>query len=144
MDDHKYLLITGEVIYRGSPVNIPEKRYKPCYFTVKCVSRKYNKVLNAETVDDYFTIMSYSEAEVEKFREGYIINFLARIETWMPRNEDGSLKFRDDFRKSIYYGKYPPVYTSFVLSGEITVISDNTNKEEIKDFNKDFEDDLPF
>lgn len=144
MDEHKYLLITGEVIYRGAPNRIPEKRYKTCYFTVKCISRKNNNVLNAETQEDFFSIMCFSEQEIEKIREGYVINFLARVETWMPRDEEGNPKMRDDYRKGILFGRYPIVYTSFVLCGEITVVTENINKEEIKDFNKDFEDDLPF
>lgn len=147
MEPYKYIPITGEVTYRGAPHKIPDKHYKSAYFTVKCESFRQLPNNTVEKNYDYFTIHTFKENQIEKIKEGFIIECLVRRDgrIWL---KDDQIQKKDDYRlfdgKRIYYGSYPIVFESYHLIGDISILNDDVNREEIKKINDDFEDDCPF
>lgn len=147
MESYKYITVTGEVHWRGAPHKIPNKRYKSAYFTVKCPSLKQNPDKTMSTTYDYFTIHTYKESQIEKIREGYIIECLVKRDgrIWI---KNGEMQMRDNYRtidgQRVYYGTYPMVFESYDLLGDINVLQGDRDIEEIKENNAQFEDDLPF
>jgi hypothetical protein len=143
MEEHKYIQLIGEVIWRGVPQSIPEKHYKSTYFTVKCIAVKQKADKTREIINDYFSIQTFKESQIEKIREGYIIRCLVRRDgnLWV---KNGEIQLRDDFRKQVYYGNYPVVFESYHLIGEIEVVDQAKDREAIRKHNEDFKDDLPF
>lgn len=147
MEEHKYIKIIGEVFWRGSPVRLPGQFFKSCYFTLRCTDRQLQRDKTFKIQEDYFTIHTYKELEIQKMREGYIIECLVRRDGVLWR-KNGEIQMKNDFRNkdggSVYYGHYPIVFDSYHLTGEIKVLNDKTNLEDIKACNQQFEDDVPF
>lgn len=147
MDSYKFIRLTGVVHWRGTPQRLPGKHFKSAYFTLKCTTQKMNNKGEYEETEDFFTIHTYKENQIIQMREGYIISCLVRRDgkLWL---KNGEMQFKDDRRtfdnETVFYGKYPIVFDSYHLIGEIEVINSKNNLERIRQNNEDFESNTLF
>lgn len=142
MSNHKYFDVVGEVIYRGTPMTIPNKYTKSTFFCIEC--KVESRAPNGEKkIDkDYFIIQTYKEDQVSKIREGYEIkcNIVRNSRIW---KKNGEIQYKHDIRnidgQKTDYGKYPIIFQSYFLISDITILDSDNNKEEIKAHNEAFE-----
>lgn len=142
MQNHKYFTLTGEVIFRGSPVQIPMQYYKSVYFTLKCSLNDLQRNGTYSVVEDYFNIHTYKAKSIESIREGYVVTCLVRRDgkIW---TKDGEIVTRFDSRTKgstkVNFGTHPVVFESYHLIGEIEILDNSLDKEYLKRTNRDFE-----
>lgn len=142
MDSHKYIRLLGEVIFRGSPVNIPGKYYQSAFFTLQVTIPKLKNDGSYEFIEDCFNIHTFKTEEIYKIRQGYIVSCLIKRvgKIWI---KDNDMVYRYDMRtvdgSKVSFGRYPVIFESIELIGTINIVDDTFNKEITNKYNKDFE-----
>jgi hypothetical protein len=142
MQNHKYFTLTGEVVFRGAPVKIPDAYYESAYFTLKCHLYDLQRDGSYKDTYDYFTIHTFKAKEISKIREGYTVSCLVRRDgnLWM---KEGKMVTKFDMRtrngEKVNFGTMPVLFESYHLTGEIMVTDNSIDNESLKKSNENFE-----
>lgn len=142
-NNHKYILLRGEVIFRGSPVKIPNTYYDSAYFTLKCTLYDLQRDGSYKETDDYFNIHTYKTKPLESIREGYIVSCRVRRDgnLWI---KDGEIvkrfEYKTRFGEKVNLGSHPIVFESYHLIGDIFIEDKSLDKESLKKTNDEFND----
>lgn len=137
MDDHKYIKLMGEVIFRGSPVKIPGKYYDSTFFTIKITIPTHTSE-GYSFIEDYFNIHTFKAEQIYKIKEGYIVSCVIRRDSklWIKENKP---VFKYNYRGNVNHGKYPVIFESYHLVSDIKILDDSINKEKINQANQNFQ-----
>lgn len=144
MENHKYIRLLGEVIFRGSPVKIPGKFYSSAYFTIQITTPVLKSNGSYEFIEDCYNIQTFKVEEIYKIRQGYIVSCLIKRtgKLWVKDNDmvyKYDMRFVRELNDKTSFGRYPVIFESFELMGTINIVDDTFNKEVTNKYNNDFQ-----
>ena len=142
MESHKYIRLLGEVIFRGSPVKIPNRYYSSAFFTLQITIPKLRNDGSYEFIADCYNIQTFKVEEIYKIRQGYIVSCIIKRtgKLWI---KDDDMVYRYNMRtvdgSKVSFGRYPVIFEDYSLVGTINIVDDTFNKEVTNKQNRDFE-----